>query len=200
MGGPLSFSLPVSAAEPPDPSWDDSRLVEACRDGNAAAWSALIAKYKRLIYGIPFRYGANPEDAEDIFQSVCVELHAELGRLRNVEALRSWLVTVTSRQSLRWKKRMKGRGETELSPAFDLADWDAAQPEVEKLERGQLVNHALTQTPERCRRLLQMLFFEDPPRPYDEVAAELGLARGSIGFIRGRCLSKLQKALAEAGF
>jgi DNA-directed RNA polymerase specialized sigma24 family protein len=49
---------------------------------------------------------------------------------------------------------------------------------VEKLERGQIVQDALARIPARCRRMLQMLFFEDPPRPYDEVAAELGLARG----------------------
>jgi hypothetical protein len=45
-----------------------------------------------------------------------------------------------------------------------------------------------------------MLFFEQPPRPYNEVAQALGLATGSIGFIRGRCLGRLQKILAELGF
>jgi hypothetical protein len=45
-----------------------------------------------------------------------------------------------------------------------------------------------------------MLFFEQPPVPYNEVAQKLGLATGSIGFIRGRCLSRLQKILGELGF
>jgi RNA polymerase sigma factor (sigma-70 family) len=194
------LSLPLFTPEQPDASWDDARLVESCRAGDAAAWNALVQKYKRLIYGIPFRYGATAEDADDIFQNVCVELYAELDRLRNPEALRSWLITVASRQSLRWKTRTRGRGETDLETAPEQIDWAAAQPEIEKLERGQLVHDALARIPERCRRMLQMLFFDDPPRPYDEVAGELGLARGSIGFIRGRCLEKLQKALTEAGF
>jgi DNA-directed RNA polymerase specialized sigma24 family protein len=45
-----------------------------------------------------------------------------------------------------------------------------------------------------------MLFFEHPPRPYEEVASSLGLAVGSIGFIRGRCLKKLRDLLTEKGF
>jgi len=36
----------------------------------------------------------------------------------------------------------------------------------------------------RCRRLVEMLFFESPARPYTEVASELNLAVGSIGLTR----------------
>jgi len=45
-----------------------------------------------------------------------------------------------------------------------------------------------------------MLFFETPPRPYEEIAKELGIATGSIGFIRGRCLEKLKQQLENKGF
>jgi DNA-directed RNA polymerase specialized sigma24 family protein len=40
---------------------------------------------------------------------------------------------------------------------------------------------------------MKMLFFDQPPRPYREVAQSLGIATGSIGFIRQRCLDKLRK-------
>jgi len=73
--------------------------------------------------------------------------------------------------------------------------------EVELLaEQEQLVRDALDSIPERCRKMIRMLFYEQPPRPYLEVAKELGLAEGSIGFIRGRCLDKLKKALDRCGF
>jgi DNA-directed RNA polymerase specialized sigma24 family protein len=48
--------------------------------------------------------------------------------------------------------------------------------------------------------MIHLLFFETPPRPYQEVARELGLATGSIGFIRGRCLTRLRKELEKVGF
>lgn len=44
-----------------------------------------------------------------------------------------------------------------------------------------------------------MLFFEEPAKPYDDVAKSLGLATGSIGFIRARCLKQMMRALEELG-
>jgi DNA-directed RNA polymerase specialized sigma24 family protein len=46
---------------------------------------------------------------------------------------------------------------------------------------------------------VEHLFFELPARPYEEVAKELGLAIGSIGFIRRRCLNKLRDRLEALG-
>ena len=83
----------------PDVAWSDGRLIRACLNGNERAWSALIEKYRRLIYSIPVKYGAGPDDAADIFQSVCLELVNELPRLRRKAAFRSWLITVTAHQA-----------------------------------------------------------------------------------------------------
>jgi DNA-directed RNA polymerase specialized sigma24 family protein len=63
-----------------------------------------------------------------------------------------------------------------------------------------MVRDAISQLNPRCEQMVQMLFFENPPRPYQEVAAELDIATGSIGFIRGRCLQKLKKYLEKMGF
>ena len=71
----------------PDVTWSDARLIRACLNGNEHAWSALIAKYKNLIYSIPMKYGASPEDAADIFQAVCLELFSELPRLRKPDCV-----------------------------------------------------------------------------------------------------------------
>jgi hypothetical protein len=48
--------------------------------------------------------------------------------------------------------------------------------------------------------LVEMLFFESPSRPYSEVAAELGLALGSIGFTRQKCIERLRRQLEDLGF
>jgi RNA polymerase sigma factor (sigma-70 family) len=69
-----------------------------------------------------------------------------------------------------------------------------------QLEQEQIVRDVVAKLPPRHKELVQMLFFEQPPLPYAEVATRLGLATGSIGFIRGRCLDKLRKSLVEFGF
>ena len=46
----------------PDATWKDDHLVRACLKGDERAWSALIQKYKNLIFSIPLKYGASQPD------------------------------------------------------------------------------------------------------------------------------------------
>ena len=181
----------------------DEALVARCRKQDGAAWSVLVERYKSLVYSIPLRFRMPAEDAADIFQSVWLDLYAELDRLREPAALRGWLLTATSHKCLHWKQRENRRAVQTLGREVtqEVAD---ARPLINEIgleaEKDQLVRDALRSIPERCRKMLKMLFFEQPPRPYMEVAKELGLAEGSIGFIRGRCLEKLRKVLEQRGF
>ena len=64
----------------------------------------------------------------------------------------------------------------------------------------QMLREAMAALSPQCRRLVELLFFETPARPYSEVATELGLAVGSIGFTRQKCMERLRKHLGELGF
>lgn len=196
---PRASAAPTAQADPRS----DSELVAACLAGHDEAWSALIARYKRLIYSVPFRYGATPDDAADIFQAVCLELYAELGKLRKVDSLRSWLMTVTTHQSFHWKQRQRKRltrEGTELDEQIIEATTGTEGDPLVAIEQAQVLHQAIDLLSPRCQELVRLLFFSDPPMPYGKVAATLGLATGSIGFIRGRCLKRLQDELAKLGF
>jgi len=179
-------------------TWPDDRLVRACLKGDEIAWAVLIDKYRRLVASIPVKYRLTPEDAADVFQQVWTDLHHDLGRIQRVEALRSWLITAAVRRCL----LVKNRGQrnvpiTEVEHGLRDGRPDAAAIHAEA-EREQKIREVIQKLSPRCRKLVDMLFFEDPPRPYLEVARTLGLAEGSIGFIRGRCLTKLRAALEDA--
>ncbi len=183
-------------------AWPDERLVRECCKGNQAAWSALIEKYKNLIFSIPIKFGLPREDAADIFQAVCVDLLSSLPQLREPRALPKWLMQTSFHKCLRWKKdRLNLVDDLE---AFDGESKAGAEELPEEMlyqvQREQSVREALAALPARCSRMVSMLFFDDPPRPYQEVARELGIAAGSIGFIRGRCLKKMRQLLEEKGF
>lgn len=184
----------------PNRGWDDARLVSACLGGDEQAWGALVDKYKNLIYAIALRYGAQPADAADIFQTVWIEAYGELRKLRKQGSVRSWLMTITRNKCYHWKKKERGLALRMRAENDDIE----SDPElvvdpvaIEDLEQDQLVREAVSSLPERCRKLVEMLFFDEPPVPYKQVAETLGLAVGSIGFIRGRCLEKLRKALDQ---
>ena len=180
----------------------DEKLIKGCLKGDAEEWAALIDKYKNLIYSIPIKLNMH-QDAADIFQAVCMELLSQLPHLREPRALPKWLMQTCYHKCLhhRW---VAGRhvelGPEEAEKPRDDGDRALAEDMMVQLEQEQMLREVISEMPERCARMIRMLFFEIPSRPYDEVARELDLATGSIGFIRGRCLAQMKKRLEKKGF
>jgi len=184
-------------------SWSDERLVAACRKGDQQAWAALVDKYKNLIFSIPIKLGLY-DDASDIFQSVCLDLLNDLPRLREPRALPKWLMQTCYRKCLQARRRAEKNVPFVEEDGEFRADGDVLSTLPDdmllQLEKEQIVRNAITELSPRCERMVRMLFFETPPRPYEEIAKELGIATGSIGFIRGRCLTRLKQQLENMGF
>src|SRR2546429_9780738 len=88
------------------------------------------------------------------------------------------------------------------------SDEDLPEPEVpaiaedlvQQTQEEQMLRGAMAALTPQCRRLVELLFYEVPARPYAEVAKELGLAVGSIGFTRQRCIERLRRQLEDLGF
>jgi RNA polymerase sigma factor (sigma-70 family) len=178
----------------------DELLIRGCLEGDPQAWSALIDKYKNLIYSIPIRLGMY-QDAGDIFQAVCVDLLSKLPQLRDPRALPKWLMQTCYRECLHHQRI--GSRHVELEPANIeklQGTEDLAERALVQIEEEQTLRDAIFEMPARCAQMIQMLFFEVPARPYAEIAKTLGLAEGSIGFIRSRCLARLRKHLEAKGF
>lgn len=201
---PLDFSravplLPLVALVPPSADWSDERLVQACLDGNQRAWDLLIARYKNLIWSFPRKYGAPPHEAADVFQLVCIDLFLELPRLRRHESLRAWISIVATRRAYHWMRRhiiRAGRENDGVDP--EVAVVTQPSTALQDAERVKVIRRAVAQLPQRYRTVIELLFFEEPPLPYQKVAQRLGVAPGSVSFLRARGLRKLERILTEA--
>lgn len=180
--------------------WNDERLIAACRKGDQEAWAALVDKYKNLVYSIPIKMGLQ-DQAPDIFQAVFLDLLVELPQIREPRALPKWLMQVCYHKCLHC--RAQGQRQVALEGDEIEAQVDPGAPTLEEVlmqgQREQTVRDTLQLLSPRCERLVRMLFYETPARPYQEIARELGIATGSIGFIRGRCLAHLRKQLERLG-
>jgi RNA polymerase sigma factor (sigma-70 family) len=187
---------------PRELAWSSERLVGECCNGNQAAWSALIEKYKNLIFSIPIKFGLSRDDAADICQAVCVDLLSDLPRLREPRALPKWLMQASYHKCLRFRRQkldlLDDQAHIEERPRTTTEE--LPEEMSYQLQREQMLRDAVATLPARCNRLIGLLFFDEPPRPYQEVAKELKLATGSIGFIRGRCLKLLRQRLEKEGF
>jgi RNA polymerase sigma factor (sigma-70 family) len=193
--------MPQTVLTEKQKAWPDRRLVSECLNGNEEAWNALVDKYKHLIYSIPVKYGFAPDEATDIFQAVCLELLTELPKLRKAEALPKWIIQITSHKCFHTKKdKLRTETADPNDPAFEQSTPAHAENVLREAEDEQKMRDVLAALPDRCQELIRMLFFEEPALPYEQVARRLGIATGSIGFIRQRCLDRARRELEKAGF
>lgn len=177
----------------------DEVLVHECLLGNGKAWSTLIDKYANLIFSIPIKRGFSQDDAADIFQSVCLALMRDLPALRQPRALAAWLIQLTAHTCARWKTQERKYSDSEPDEKTE-ASAEFPYDLIQQLEREQMLRESLSELNVECRRLIDLLFFTTPGVRYEEAAAALGLARGSIGATRMRCLEKLRRSLEQKGF
>ena len=182
-------------------AWPDTRLVRECLRGREEAWCALIFRYKNLIFSIPLKYGFSADDSTDIFQAVCLDLLSELPKLREVKALPKWIMQITAHKCFH-RRQQERRTEVSDPDAkqFEQSTPARADEILREAEEEQSLRQAMSELSPRCRQLVHMLFYDEPACPYQEIAKTLGIAVGSIGFIRQRCLERLRKSLLEAGF
>jgi RNA polymerase sigma factor (sigma-70 family) len=191
----------VAAGKKAAPAWDDTRLVRECLRSNEEAWSLLIEKYKALIYSIPVKYGLPQQEAADVFQATCAELLVRLPKLREPRALPKWLMQVAHHECYRWKRQQQRVVSRDADPDLPEPETPAiAESVIQQTQEEQMLREAMSSLSPQCRRLVELLFFETPARPYADVAKELGLAVGSIGFTRQKCMDSLRRQLDALGF
>ena len=66
-------------------------LVTRARKGDKQAWDALVERYSPLIWSICRRHRLDDADAEDVGQSVWLQLLRQLDSIRDPAALPGWL-------------------------------------------------------------------------------------------------------------
>ena len=180
------------------PSVND--LVTRARKGDKQAWDALVERYTPLIWSICRGHRLSGADADDVGQRVWLQLVSELDKVRDPAALSGWLATTTYRECgtiSRATRRSQALGR--VLDAERIPDQQAGAIEQELLaaERHAALHEAFTRLPPCCQRLIAVLI-EDPPVPYAQISARLGLPVGSIGPSRSRCLEKLRHDPAVA--
>lgn len=182
----------------------DLELVSACRRGDQLAWETLVRRYQRLIYAIPLRAGLTEDEAAEIFQDVFTTLFEKLHDIKEPEKLQAWLVTTARRKTARAlsKARMYQRSQAEPDEQGHGADAirdEAPLPDEQllMLEEQHRIRMAVSLLDERCRTLLEMLFYAPEPPSYTEIAKALGIPEGSVGPTRARCLGKLLQLLKK---
>ncbi len=168
-------------------SAEDSQLLSQCLAGDEQAWYRLVGLHGGLVFAVARRAGVPEHACDDIAQRVFASLSRSLGKIRNEQTLPAWLITTTKRQAWRWVKTQRSAGATLGTGAEAIGN---EHFDVEDLERHAQLRRALSALEDKCRELLQLLYFV-ARTDYEQVSRTLGMPIGSIGPTRARCLAKL---------
>src|ERR1700751_3616897 len=188
------MSVAKDCARDAEPMRDNQvvALVVRARDGDERAWAALVERYAPLIWSLCRRYRLDTAETADVGQTVWLLLVTHLGKIRDPAALPGWLATTTRRECQRVLNKAQVPHARHEPDAENIPDGQAETIEQGLLaaERHAAPREAFTHLPPRDQQLIALLI-EDPPVPYAQISTRLGIAVGSIGPNRRRCLENL---------
>ena len=174
-------------------------LVVRARGGDERAWAALVERYAPLIWSLCRRYRLDTTDTADVGQNVWPPLAHQLGKIRVRPRSRAGrhhnpVGMPTRPGQSAGAARCTARAGRRHHPGRPGRN-DRAGPAGGRATRG--VREAFTHLSPRDQQLIALLI-EDPPAPYAQISARLGIPVGSIGPNRRRCLEKLRHHRAIA--
>jgi RNA polymerase sigma factor (sigma-70 family) len=169
-------------------------LVAAAAEGDQAAWSDLVSRFRGRVIRVARGHGLDAHQADDVAQETWLRLYRNLGNVRDPFSLGAWIETTARRESLRV---LAGRRREELTGddvGIDLPALDDGGDAVLE-ERKAALARGLMKLNGRQRALMQSLLVEPAPS-YADVSVRVGIPIGSIGPTRGRCVRRLRQELA----
>jgi RNA polymerase sigma-70 factor (ECF subfamily) len=164
-------------------------LIQACKEGDAAAWNALLRRYQPLLFRYAYSLCHNGEDAHDIVGHVLGQLYRNLSRFHEEARFTSWLFSIVRRSYLDLCIRPRYRTELSLDTGMAkdpgraggsvIAD-PARSPETIYMQAAsaQELIQAVRYLPASLREVLSLYYIES--KSYQEIASEIGVPLGTI--------------------
>jgi RNA polymerase sigma-70 factor (ECF subfamily) len=174
----------------------EDELVERARNGDAAAFAALVRDHEEIAFRTAYLIARNAADAEDAAQVGLTNAWRALPRFHRGSPFRPWLLAIVANEA-RNRRRAAGRREgLALRAAHELPSGGAApSPEGRVLaaeQRAELLA-ALERLSEDDRMVLSCRYLLELGEV--ETAEVLSLRRGTVKSRTSRALGRLRAEL-----
>jgi RNA polymerase sigma factor (sigma-70 family) len=165
----------------------DSELVAAARDGDRAAFGALLDRHEHAVRAVARRL-LGDDAAEDVAQEAFLQAYLGLDRLRDPARFGAWLCAIAVNLA---KMRLRARRPVPVGTRAGSATDDR----LETAELADLVRSALAVLPEREREAVLLYYVDGLSSP--QVASVLGERPGTIRVRLHRARRRLRERLRE---
>jgi RNA polymerase sigma factor (sigma-70 family) len=165
-------------------------LIERCKTGHRTAQFELYGLYSRAMYNTILRMVQHQYDAEDILQSVFVEVFTKLDTFRYESSIGAWIKRITVNKCINFMKsrRLAFQELMEHHDSVDMTDNDHAPRYT--VDR---INKAISHLPEGYRVVFTLYAVEG--YDHEEISQVLGVSEATSKSQYSRAKAKLREML-----
>ena len=186
---------------------DDLQLVESARAGDAGAFKALVIRYQRKVYAVALGIVKDPDLAWDVAQEAFLRVHRHLAEFKGDSTFSTWIYRIASHLAIDAVRKERRSQKDDVEDLHDVDLGDAGegilssslgQNPAENLLRRELAGRmeaALAELPVIHREILVLREVEG--LSYEELAARLGIQKGTVMSRLFHARKKMQAALAD---
>jgi RNA polymerase sigma-70 factor (ECF subfamily) len=95
----------------------DDTLVKAARKGDDRAFSSLVTRHKRRVFGLAARFARDSGELEDICQDVFIKAYENLGSYRGEAPFEHWLIRIATHAC---HDTLRKRRRESVNTSFDI--------------------------------------------------------------------------------
>ena len=178
----------------------DAALIERALLKDNSAWEQIIARFRRKVFHISYKFTGRHDDAEDLTQEIFLKLFRSLDKFNREADFSTWLSSVARNYCI--DRYRAGRREREVVVedlvAFDLAPASSGNPHraLEDQDRRSLLREGLTLLPEKLRQAVVLRDLQG--LSYQEMADQLRLPEGTVKSRINRGREELTRLLLRA--
>lgn len=176
----------------------ESELVERARSGDHSAFGELVERYQALAGRVAYVITCSMPEAEDATQDAFVKAYYALDRFREGAPFRPWLLRIVANEAKNRRTAAGRRPTVELGVAADRASGETALSPEDAALAADLRAHLLVAVnglPDDDRLVLTYRYFLDLSEA--EMAAALGIARGTVKSRLSRAMVRLREVYAR---
>jgi len=175
---------------------DDMALVrEYAANHSESAFAQLVTRHLNLVHSAALRRVGNPHLAEEVAQTVFINLARKAGSLGPKTVLSCWLYHATRFAAADALKSQRRRQQREQEAYMQSTSNEPAPPVWEQI--APLLESAMDALAERDRNAVVLRYFEN--KTLTEVGTALGMSEDAVRMRVNRALEKLRGIFTKRG-